>query len=64
MQPPSLWHSGGGRNGHIGLPMNAAVYTNIANTRYMRPTDPVQYAQHGQGETSAARDNNNSIQKE
>ena len=43
--------------------MDAAVYANVANTRYTRPTDPGPYAQHGPGYTAAARADNNSIYK-
>ena len=30
----------GGRNGHIGLLMDAAVYVNVAYTAYKRPAEP------------------------
>ena len=44
---------GGGRIGHIGVLMDAAVYANAATTDYVRPTEPGPYAQHGPGESEA-----------
>ena len=40
---------GGGYNGHIGLPMDAEVYANVATTSYTKPAEPGPYAQHGPG---------------
>ena len=31
---------GRGRNGHIGLLMDTAVYANVATTAYAKPTEP------------------------
>ena len=55
---------GGGRNGHIGLLMDVAVYDNAATTSYARPTDPGPYAQHSTGNSAVARADANSIHKE
>ena len=55
---------GGGRIGHIGVLMDAAVYANAATTDYVRPTEPGPYAQHGPGESAAAQADKNAIYKE
>ena len=55
---------GGGRNGHIGLLMDAEFYSNVGKTSYTRPTDPGTYAQHGPGNSAAAQANKNAIHKE
>ena len=39
----------GGRNGHIGLLMDASVYSNVATVAYTRPTEKFTCAQHGPG---------------
>ena len=54
---------GGGRNGHIGLLMDAVVYDNVATTDYAIPTEPGPYAQQGPGESVAERSNVNTIHK-
>ena len=52
IKPPALQRLGGGRNFHIGLIMNAAVYANLSMTAYKRWAEPVPYAQHGVGGTA------------
>ena len=54
----------GGKNGHIGLLMDAAVYGNIAATAYVRPMEPGSYAQHGPGDSAAAQADANAIHEE
>ena len=54
----------GGRNGHIGFIMYAAVYANISTTSYARPTEPGPYAQHGPCDSSVARADANTLHKE
>ena len=54
----------GGRNGRIGLIMDASVYANVSTTEYLRPTEPLPYAQHGPDNSAAARANANDIHKE
>ena len=44
--------------------MDLAVYENVANTRYTRPTYLGPYAQHGTGDTPAAQSDANVIHKE
>ena len=54
----------GGRNVHIGLIMDAAVYANFSAKAYARPTEPGTYAQHGPGDSTAPRADDNAIHKE
>ena len=58
--PMTLGGRGGGRNGHIGLIMDAAVYKNLYKSGYTRPAEPGTYAQHGSGNTEAAQSDTNS----
>ena len=51
----------GGCNGHIGLLIDASVYGNVATKAYASPTEPVPYAQHGPGDSEAARSDTNGI---
>ena len=55
---------GGGRNGHIGLIMDAVFYANTSITAYTRPTEAGLYAQHGSGESAAQWADANEIHKE
>ena len=61
---PTSFGGGGGCNGHIGLLMDAAVYEDMATTRYTRPIYTVPYVQHGPGDTVVVQDYDNDIQKE
>ena len=65
MQTPSLQIlGGGGCNIHTGLLVDTSVYANVVATAYTRPVEPVPYAQHGAGNTAAARADANGIHKE
>ena len=44
--------------------MDAAVYTNVTTTAYAIPTEPVPFAQHGPGDSTAARADKNATHKE
>ena len=55
---------GWGGGDHIVILMDASVYENVSTTRYTRLTNPVPYAQHGPGDTAAARANANDSHKE
>ena len=54
----------GGRNIHIGLIMDAAVYANVSTTAYARPAEPGPYTEHIPGDSVAARADVNAIHKE
>ena len=55
---------GGGRNGHISLLTDVAVYSNVDTTAYARSTEPGSYTQHGPGASAAAQVDTNEIHKE
>ena len=55
---------GGEQNGHIGIIMDAAVYSSISTAAYARPTEPGPYTQHGPGDSVVAQSDASAIQKE
>ena len=55
---------GGGRNRHIGLIIDAALYANASTTSYAKPTNPVPYAHRGPGDSAAEPSDENDMHKE
>ena len=54
----------GGRNGYIGLLMDASFYANVATTAHTRPAETGQYAQHEPGDSAEELPDTNETHKE